>query len=136
MPAETLIEGRSHTSTYEPLPQAARAVRALLARLLPEWGLPGLADDAALVATELVTNAIRSRRPVRLTTYATAGALHIEVFDTSPDLPERRGPGPYDEDGRGLLLVAACADDWGHRPADGGKVVWATLTAGPARAGG
>lgn len=137
MAAETLTEGhRSHASTYEPLPQAARAARALLAELLPEWGMAGLVEDAALIATELVANAIRSREAIRLWVYATGGVLHIEVFDTRPEPPRLRGPDLFDEDGRGLLLVAACADRWGHRPVEGGKIVWATLPAGHPVAGG
>lgn len=47
----------------------------------------------------------------------------------------RCAPGPCDEDGRGLVLVEACAERWGYRPAAGGKIVWATLPMSPVAGG-
>lgn len=72
MQTETLPR-RSHTATYEPLPQAARAARHLVAGLLPRWGMAGLVGDAGLIVTELVANAIRSGRAIRLEVCAEGG---------------------------------------------------------------
>lgn len=128
MATETVAEEHHvRTATYAPLPQAASAARRLLTEQLPAWGLADVIEDAGLVATELVANAIRSGRPIRLTVCASEDAVRIEVFDTSPEPPRRCAPDTCDETGRGLLLVEACAERWGHRRVAGGKVVWATL---------
>ncbi|MBR7677357.1 ATP-binding protein, partial [Streptomyces daliensis] len=57
----------------------------------------------------------------------------IEVDDGSPDQPEPRDVGHEDESGRGLLLVAALAEDWGVRANGSGTTTWCTLplTEGP-----
>jgi anti-sigma regulatory factor (Ser/Thr protein kinase) len=126
--AKGSIGGRTtYVLCFRPVPAAALAARALLADALPACGLAGLLDTARLVATELVANAIRSGEDIRVEVYADAGELHIEVFDTAPDRPEPRDADPYDERGRGLLLVDACADAWGYRPVTGGKIVWAVI---------
>ncbi|MDN3353428.1 ATP-binding protein [Actinomadura sp. DC4] len=50
----------------------------------------------------------------------------IEVWDGSEALPDRQRRSVERVDGRGLLLVDACAKDWGWRLEDqGGKTVWA-----------
>jgi hypothetical protein len=118
----------------EAVPEAAAAVRLLIKKALIEWHMAELIDGAGLVATELVSNAIRSDDDIAVEIWpvASGGARHlrIEVFDTSPQPPRRRGGDLLDEHGKGLQLVAAFAADWGHRRVAGGKVVWALL--GPA----
>jgi anti-sigma regulatory factor (Ser/Thr protein kinase) len=125
--ADPAAGARSRTLTLDPLPQAVGVTRAQLARLLPMWGMADLVDAAVLIASELVTNALRSHRPVRFTARAAGGGLRIEVHDQCSEPPRPCRATPYDEDGRGLLLVAAYADRWGHTPMDDGKIVWATL---------
>ena len=119
---------------YKPVPEAAVATRVLLREALTEWQMADLIDGSALVATELVSNAIRSDDNIALEIcpITTGGArfLRIEVFDTSPELPKQRDGDLLDESGKGLQLVAAFADDWGHRLVDDGKIVWAVI--GPA----
>jgi anti-sigma regulatory factor (Ser/Thr protein kinase) len=128
MTAEGSIDGRTtYVLCFRPVPAAARAARTLLAKALPAWGMAGLLDTAGLVATELVANAIRSGEDIRVEVYADADRLYIEVFDTAPARPEPRDADALDEHGRGLLLVDACADAWGHRPVAGGKIVWAAI---------
>ena len=99
---------------------------------LMEWGLPQLADDAQLGVSELVANAVRhARTPVELTLELNGG-LRIAVHDQQPELL-RPNPGPqvdvYAENGRGLQLVAAIAQDWGISTRDDGKVIWFALNA-------
>jgi hypothetical protein len=56
-----------------------------------------------------------------------ADGVRVEVHDGSPELPEQRGPGGWDDEtGRGLGLVATQATRWGvHADAHGhGKAVW------------
>lgn len=52
----------------------------------------------------------------------------VFVWDASPQPPSRADPGEGDENGRGLLLVEAVSERWGHFGYDGGgKVVWAVM---------
>jgi hypothetical protein len=54
----------------------------------------------------------------------TDGVLRVEVHGSGPGEVRVPKPRPDAEEGRGLLLVAAVADDWGVRERDPGKVVW------------
>ncbi|MFI6699180.1 ATP-binding protein [Streptomyces sp. NPDC050509] len=107
------------------------AVRARVRETLVKWGFEQLAPDVELVASELVTNAVRHCRvsyaEVEVTLHVDWGDLVLEVSD--PDrsrLPQLREGCPEDEEGgRGLLLVAGLADGWGCRELAYGKCVWA-----------
>ncbi|WP_344260919.1 ATP-binding protein [Streptomyces sodiiphilus] len=112
------------------VPEARGKVRALLV----EWNLQHLADDACLVVSELMTNAIRhTGRTEDGHLELTAGQgdhdrFFVEVADgCTGTLPQQRSPGPDDSGGRGLLLVQRLSDDWGVRTCGTGKVVWAQL---------
>ncbi|MFD6795643.1 MULTISPECIES: ATP-binding protein [Prauserella salsuginis group] len=86
-------------------------------------------ENVLLLVTELATNAvIHGSPPCRLRVHARSERLRIEVSDTDPRRPVVLHPGPDVDHGRGLLLVAALADDWGVDQIDHhGKVVWAEL---------
>lgn len=88
-----------------------------------------LLDDAALVLSELVTNALRAGgTTVTVQLQVWPGRLRVAVSDTAPGRPQVRHPGTHDTSGRGLQVVAALADDWGVIELDdGGKQVWAEL---------
>lgn len=109
---------------------AAARARALVHRTLPLWRVSDPADveDAVLLVDELVTNAIlHGGGNVRLRLRLEGRRLVAEVADDSPRLPRPRRPGgqvDWAESGRGLLLVAALADDHGSRLTGHGKVVW------------
>lgn len=85
---------------------------------------------AALLVSELVTNAIRygGSRAV-LEAAAPGGMLRVAVRDDNPDLPVvGHSPDLTAESGRGLLLVSTLADDWGVESIEGGgKAVWFEL---------
>ena len=52
----------------------------------------------------------------------------VFVWDAGPRPPPRADPGADAENGRGLLLVEALSERWGHFGHDGGgKVVWAAV---------
>jgi anti-sigma regulatory factor (Ser/Thr protein kinase) len=81
---------------------------------LRHWGLTSLVEDAQLVISELVTNALRyGSHEIAFRFLLTTDVLVIEVEDGSPGRPRVREASPDDENGRGLLLVVAIADDWG-----------------------
>jgi anti-sigma regulatory factor (Ser/Thr protein kinase) len=104
----------------------------LHARLvLREWGLAALSDDIELLVSELVTNGVQASRAmgrdaVRMWLVSDLRQVVVFVWDACPLSPARADPGADAESGRGLLLVEALSDRWGHFGYDGGgKVVWA-----------
>lgn len=114
-----------------PVPGSARAARGFVARTLASWGDAELVDEAALLVSELVTNAIvHARTPVELAIddRGSRAVLRVEVGDTGAGLPARREVGPDALSGRGLAIVAALATSWGVDVTDAGKVVWFELT--------
>ncbi|MFF8592460.1 ATP-binding protein [Streptomyces sp. NPDC015220] len=119
-------------------PRAVTVSRRTLRLILTMHGLIGLVDTAELLATELVSNAVRhTKGPAALRVRWAGGVLRIGAWDADPTPPEP--PVPLEqaadlEDGRGLALVKACADLWGWQPlarqGNRGKVVWCELAAG------
>jgi hypothetical protein len=110
-----------------PHPGAARIARDAVDQRLQDWALPDLLDDVRLVTTELVSNAARLGAIFELTlTRHGEGAVLVEVRDFSGGEPALRAAGPEEEEGRGLVLVQACAAEWGWRPEAEGKTTWAT----------
>jgi anti-sigma regulatory factor (Ser/Thr protein kinase) len=111
-------------------PAAARTfVCEHLAAVLVSGIRPEVTDDAALVVSELVTNAVQAGSAlVGLVLELHHGALRIEVTDDGPGWPTLQRPDPSDAHGRGLALVAGVAHAWGaERLAGQRKVVWALL---------
>jgi anti-sigma regulatory factor (Ser/Thr protein kinase) len=118
-----------------PLPSAIPCARLHAVHVLHEWDLRALADDAAMIVSELMTNAadasvvLPDRPPIALRLLASESALLIEVWDHSPRDVERREPEPDAECGRGLAVVAALSGRWGwERTGHRRKLVWAELT--------
>jgi anti-sigma regulatory factor (Ser/Thr protein kinase) len=91
-------------------------------------------DDAALLVTEVATNALRHGGPgVDLWVRSLpAGGLRVELIDGRSDaLPRARQPELDAEGGRGLLIVGALARAWGSERLSAGKCVWFELDALP-----
>ncbi|MGA6219605.1 ATP-binding protein [Streptomyces umbrinus] len=121
-----------------PTPASVGVARRNVRELLSEWGAsPETCDNAVLVTSELVTNALTHTASewivCRLRT--AGGRLHIEVEDQNRGLtlPAQRSAGPDDQGGRGLMLVGMVSSDWGVKDsANGsGRVVWAVLPSQP-----
>jgi anti-sigma regulatory factor (Ser/Thr protein kinase) len=91
-------------------------------------GGDALRDDAALVVSELVTNALRhGSGTVVLRASFVDGRLNIAVSDSGDALPHQL---PIDADrigGLGLHIVERISGEWGVSPFPGGKTVWAVL---------
>ena len=128
------------TSVLElaPLPTAVPCARLHAVHVLHEWGLRDLAQDAALIVSELMTNAadasvvLPERPPITLRLLATENTLVIEAWDHSPLDLEPREADADAECGRGLTVVAALSDRWGcQRTGYRRKVVWAELALCP-----
>lgn len=105
------------------------AARRLIIGACTAWGVPELCEDAALVVSELVANAVEhAGTPLVVLASRRSDGVHIAVCDQDPRMPVV----PEHDDavhlrGRGLLLVEAVSSGWGAMPTAGGKVVWATL---------
>ncbi|MDX2898335.1 serine/threonine-protein phosphatase, partial [Streptomyces scabiei] len=123
----TLGAGQVATWDLADEPAAVAKARSHVTRQLGDWGLAEAEFTAELVASELVTNAIRyGRPPIRLRLIHDRTLL-CEVSDSGGTTPHLRRARAFDEGGRGLLLVAQLADRWGTRRARRGKTVWAEL---------
>ncbi|MGE5156494.1 MAG: ATP-binding protein [Betaproteobacteria bacterium] len=119
-------------------PEAPAQARKMIGEACHRWGRPELETAAALVVSELVTNAIMHAHGPVLMEGALRGAfIHLRVHDGSTrepvlGLPLEAGD-PLRDHGRGLRLIERHCAGWGFvLRADGsGKVVWATLRARP-----
>jgi anti-sigma regulatory factor (Ser/Thr protein kinase) len=133
--ADRLSRAHRLQARLAPRPASVRAARDLVAQACQAWRLPQL-QDAWLVVSELVANAVEHARTEFVITASTRGdtRLHLAVRDGTTNLPRLREtssssrPGLLQERGRGLWLVHASAAAWGAMPARGGKVVWATVS--------
>jgi anti-sigma regulatory factor (Ser/Thr protein kinase) len=127
----TTPPGRQNVLSDRLLPVAGAVVRAreAVTEACVRWQLPHLLAPAALIANELVTNAVQhagTMADFRLS--LGQRYLMISVRDGSAAQPRLRRTRPSDpSSGRGLLLVEATARQWGCIATDGGKVVWASL---------
>lgn len=127
------------------LPHSAAAVpiaRALIRTVLADLNAPADSDTAELLTAELVANAVEHTpgdEPVELVVELLPTGCQVEVHDGDPAPPgdlSRPGPDdipdPWQEHGRGLLLIRTLSSSCGHRTTERGKAVWFTLPA-PAR---
>ena len=110
-------------------PVQVRVAREFVTRRCTEWGCADASDEAAVIVSELVTNAIiHAQTSCRVCVRRSPGVVRIEVTDSSELSPDPRLADDEDEHGRGLLLVSVMAVAWGVAPApEGGKLVWAEL---------
>ena len=127
------------------LPHTAAAVpvaRALVRTAISEVEHPADCDTAELLTAELVANAVEhtsGRGPIELVVELLPGGCQVEVHDPDPAPPGHltrpviEEPDPWQEGGRGLLLIRALSQSCGHRPTASGKAVWFRLPAIPAQ---
>jgi anti-sigma regulatory factor (Ser/Thr protein kinase) len=116
------------------------ARRHLVSDLLSA-GVRGLVvTDAALVISELVSNALQHGKPlpgeaIRVSWELDAGTVRVSVSDGGgPTLPELGQPTATAIGGRGLRIVARLARRWGTSNGPEGTLVWAEVQLGPASA--
>ena len=143
------LEGRDQfvaTAAYQPEPTAAAAARRFVRDTLQSWLVSdiaadghGLVDDAVLLTSELVTNAVvHAGTAVEVTCRLAGDGVEVVVSDGHP---ARLVPEPPEDEhipaertsGRGLLLPAALASAWGVSYGQAAKAVWFRI--GPAGAG-
>ncbi|WP_439379192.1 ATP-binding protein [Amycolatopsis lexingtonensis] len=109
--------------------RASARARGFVEGVCAEWLLPGLAENSALIATELVENALRHTDSApRLRVELRRDGLGIAVADENARPAVLREKLDVLEAGLGLRMVAKVARSWGSsRVWSGGKVVWAVL---------
>jgi anti-sigma regulatory factor (Ser/Thr protein kinase) len=104
------------------------ARHAVRSRLLRE-GLDGLVDDATLLTSELVTNAVlHAATPIGVFIACNADALRVEVRDASAAEPAPQDRPATVPGGLGMHILAACAARWGVDRGPDGKAVWFELS--------
>lgn len=103
-------------------------LRRISTAKLRYWGLSKLVEDAELLISELVTNALQHGREddeIEVRLVITCHEVLMAVNVGSDRRPELRVVGANSESGRGLFLVAAYAATWGVSP--DGMTTWCTL---------
>lgn len=107
---------------------AVRLARRATRDALAVWELEDLEEDAVLLVSELVTNAIRhavDTGAIGLELTSAGAWLRVEVQDGDPHWRQMEILGDYAESGYGFVLVDSLADRWGVRRISAGKAVWA-----------
>ncbi|MER7598951.1 MULTISPECIES: SpoIIE family protein phosphatase [Streptomyces] len=118
------------TASFEPVGRSVAAARAFVRDTLQGWGHPELVDDAVVLTSELVTNAVvHAGTAADVLCLRSEDSVRVEVADRYPEreIPVQSGrtiASPDRENGRGLLLCAALADRWGVDYSPTRKHVW------------
>ena len=120
-------------ATFDPVGRSVATARAFVRDTLQGWGYTDVVDDAVVLTSELVTNAVvHAGTAADVLCLRTEDGVRVEVSD---HYPEREIPlqgsgidaGPERESGRGLLLCAALASRWGVEYTPTHKHVWFQL---------
>ncbi|MBD3932578.1 SpoIIE family protein phosphatase [Streptomyces chumphonensis] len=121
-------------ATFEPVGRSVAAARGFVRDTLQGWGLSDIVDDAVVLTSELVTNAVvHAGTSAEVLCLRDGDGVRVEVVDRYPEreIPLRDAttapPGPDREGGRGLLLCAALATRWGVDYTASDKRVWFRL---------
>lgn len=118
------------TATLNADVASPRLARRWLAEWLPPSVPQSLRDDAALLISELVTNAVlHAMTACTVTVDLTDRCLRVVVADEVSRGPSITRP-ELGESGRGIDVVACLAGEWGWRRTVGGKEVWFELPLG------
>ena len=115
--------------TLGPVLTAAAAGWQFVAEVCGQWGLQALAEPAALVASELVTNAVvHAHTALELRVELWGARLQVAVHDQDPDLVGLLAAKDGTDRRLGLQIVDQVAKAWGARQEGaGGKTVWCRL---------
>lgn len=110
-------------------PSSVGEARALTRQALTEPDQEPILDDAELLVSEVVTNALmHAGTPIDLWIAMLGHTLRVEVSDGAPHLPVRRDYAAMAGTGRGLQLLEELSDQWGVDTVGDGKTVWFELS--------
>jgi PAS domain S-box-containing protein len=137
----SVITARAAAS-FEPVGRSVATARSFVRDTLQGWGFADIVDDAVVLTSELVTNAVvHAGTSADVLCLRSDEGVRIEVADRYPEreIPLQGSPvnmgSPDREGGRGLQLCAALAGRWGVEYTSTHKQVWFQLDL-PARAVG
>ncbi|SER97546.1 Anti-sigma regulatory factor (Ser/Thr protein kinase) [Actinokineospora terrae] len=118
---------RQLATRLPPASTSAGEARDFVSAALRSWSVAeDLVSDVVLATSELVTNAIEhSAGEIRVELSLTGGRVLLRVGDDADTLPVRKAPDLLSERSRGLTIVIALSESWGHEPDGTGKWVWA-----------
>lgn len=107
-------------------PASAGRARQFVAGALHDWSLDRLTDEAVLLTSEVVTNALlhAGSHTIRLRLLLLTDGIRVEVDDDSVVVPRPRRVSQTSDTGRGIGLVEVAARSWGTRRRAHGKTVW------------
>lgn len=128
------IDPQLITFVFPSIPESVRMARYYVRAALAFHELDKYADDATIVTSELVTNAVQhvchnggKTIGVTLARAGSPAAVTVVVSDSSPEGPIKGNTSAGSERGRGLQIVEALSAHWGWRHEHGGKAVFAVL---------
>ncbi|MEW2494170.1 SpoIIE family protein phosphatase [Streptomyces nodosus] len=129
----SVITARAAAS-FEPVGRSVASARSFVRDSLQGWGFADIIDDAVVLTSELVTNAVvHAGTAAEVLCLRSDDGVRIEVADRYPEreLPLQSAAvsmgGPDREGGRGLQLCAALAGHWGVEYTPTHKRVWFQL---------
>ncbi|MFI6474694.1 MULTISPECIES: SpoIIE family protein phosphatase [unclassified Streptomyces] len=129
----SVITARAAAS-FDPVGRSVATARAFVRDTLQGWGYADVVDDAVVLTSELVTNAVvHAGTKADVLCLRSDDGVRVEVADRYPEreVPLLGSPadiaGPDRENGRGLLLCAALASRWGVEYTPTRKNVWFQL---------
>ncbi|MER8009904.1 SpoIIE family protein phosphatase [Streptomyces sp. NPDC094149] len=132
-PRSSVITARAAAS-FEPVGRSVATARSFVRDTLQGWGFADIVDDAVVLTSELVTNAVvHAGTSADVLCLRTDEGVRIEVADRYPEreIPLQGSPvnmgSPDREGGRGLQLCAALAGRWGVEYTPTHKQVWFQL---------
>ncbi|MFD7629111.1 SpoIIE family protein phosphatase [Streptomyces sp. NPDC059851] len=122
-------------ASFDPQGRSVATARVFVRDTLQGWGFADIVDDAVVLTSELVTNAVvHAGTRAEVLCLRTEDGVRVEVADRYPEreLPlrypgERPYADPDRENGRGLMLCAALATRWGVEYTATHKHVWFRL---------
>jgi anti-sigma regulatory factor (Ser/Thr protein kinase) len=128
------VDPRLIVFVFPSIPESVRIARLHVRAALGFHGLGEYADDAEIITSELVTNAVQHVRDdgtgtivVTIARVLNPAAVTVVVSDSSSQGPIRRDTSADSDHGRGLQIVEALSAHWGWRQEDSGKAVFAVL---------
>jgi serine phosphatase RsbU (regulator of sigma subunit)/anti-sigma regulatory factor (Ser/Thr protein kinase) len=125
-------------SRFPANPASASAARRFVRDALRGWGATDAIDDAVLLTSELVTNAVvHAGTSVEVVCRLVEAAVQVDVVDGAPgrallQADETAVPDRMRTSGRGLLLPSELAATWGVTYGTATKTVWFRIETGPA----
>ncbi|HEX4115345.1 MAG TPA: ATP-binding protein [Solirubrobacteraceae bacterium] len=123
------LSGRKLAAVFAVESASPGCARRLVLSVLTEWDCgPGLLRDAAVVVSELATNAVlHAASSFSLSVTLEGSVLRIAVHDAGPLSATVQGGGLSPQPTHGLGLVEALSLRWGAKGTARGKAVWAEL---------